>query len=161
MDARDKMRDLEATENASVVDNSTQLYDAWVEANPWFTEDNGLRYYALGIGQELINEKAQEVGGVNKLTNAQIKEIYEDVTEKTKEQYPDKFAVKKKVTTVNTPSRRASVKSSTKKDEDYTFDDLPEEAQQMGKRFASKGLFTKEEYVKNYRAGGGKFKGEE
>lgn len=161
IEARDKMRELEATPDSEPVDGK-QIYTDWVTENKWFTEDKVLRNYANGVGQELINERASERGGINKLTAEDIKDIYDTVTEDVKAQFPDKFMNpnRKKPSTVNDPGRR-NPGTSSGKDKVYTIDDLPDEdAVRTAKRVMRTAKFSEEQYLKFYREGGGKFKGE-
>src|SRR3990167_739742 len=165
IEARDAMKTLEKTETTPVFQGnpSQEVYDNWVEQNPWFDTDPTLKRYANGLGTELVQELTQDKynGRMDKLTPQDLEKIYAEVTKQVKEEFPNKFMNPNRKKTSVTESSKRTTGEQNKTNKQYSISDLPdEETRKMATRFIRNKIMKEDEYIKAYREGGGKFKGE-
>ena len=141
----------EIEKNAPVVsevaepEESDPVYDAWVEKNAWYEEDDDMAAHADAIGARL-----QKKG----ITDNE--ELLDQVAAKIKELYPQKFGNKKrtKPAKVGGGTPPATPRATGAK---ITYSDLPSEAKMLYRRLVKSknnphGIMTSEEYLSQYDA---------
>ena len=110
-------------------------FEEWVEENEWYKTDNEMRGYADEIGKEYADKKLP------------LKKVYEMVTKKVKEVFPENFEQKKKtppaasVEGASQAGRKSTVKSK------YTYNDLSRGQRDVCDHLVKMGLKTEQEYI--------------
>lgn len=109
-------------------------FQAWVEANPWYTTNKAMRAAADAIGIELHNQGLTP------------KQVLKQVEEEMKREFPNKFQNEK---TQKPNTVESSTRGSPRQAE--SLDMTPEEKRIMD-TIVRTGIMTKEQYIKEYKA---------
>lgn len=129
-------KDLDAPEQTEPTREVDVIGQAWLLNNSWYNTDSKLHIYADAISDELVAEGY--VGG--------SPAYYEKLSERVKDDHPEKFESKRKA-----PAVEAGGILGTKPDSnDHTYDNLPADAKAACDRFIATGHTTKESYCESY-----------
>ena len=150
---KDKITELEVKSEESAVKN--EEFETWLESNDWYESDEDLRDFADGMGFALVKK--------NK--DMPLEQIYEKVTKAAKEAFPNKFGNPNKTKPNAVDSgKHIPAKSVTKKKE-VSYEDLPEEVQDVYRKMVKKdtthtkgnvnGILSHAEFIRDYIAVGG------
>lgn len=153
VETHSKIVQLEKQDETELKDDANVIFEEWVEANSWYNEDKALRREATALGY-----------GLNAADpDMPMEELYAEVERLIKERHPDKFGMKKKVSSVTQSTTRTTTTKPQKNGKGLSS--LPEEVQQIAKlsiksKYNPNGVFdSEEEYVEAYIAGGGQLRG--
>lgn len=140
-DAVVELDDRIAESKASVPVPETQAknaeFDAFVEDNPWYQEDQELTTFADALGTSYLSNNP----------HIPVDKVYSYVASQVKQRWPEKFSVparRRPSPVEGAQSGRAATKSK------YSAKDLPEDARQMMKTIVKSGALTEQEYLKQY-----------
>lgn len=111
-------------------------YQAWAQENPWAEKDRGLNAAATGLAIQFGN---QGIRGM---------ELLRAVEKEIKEQFPEKFATRKRANMVEAPTGGGSARSTGK----VSYDRLPPEAKAACDMFVRDKLGTRDDYLKLFNA---------
>lgn len=109
-------------------------FSNWKDKNEWYGSDQDLTMYADFVGNKYASENP----------GSSYEKVFEYVTNAVKKQFKEKFDSTKPTSPVNEPSGN---RSSGKKSK-YSERDLNEVQLSAAKRFASLGVMTVDEYIK-------------
>lgn len=108
-------------------------FNAWVDRNPWYTQDEELREFADATGLIYANKNR----GVNPV------DVLKHVEASVRKKFPEKFGVKRAApNAVASVSRQTKVKPS--KDDDIELDETEREIMET---LVRSGALTKEQYI--------------
>ena len=124
----------EKTEPGEKAVATTDNFDEWAKANPWYENDKEMAAYADAIA--------------TKHEGAPFKRIATLVSKQVKEMFPDKFSSTPAGTTTTTPSQSrvegAGKKTTTAK---FTEADLTDSQKAIMGDFVKQGIMSKKEYI--------------
>lgn len=136
----DKIQDLKAQPvKPEPAQNAQEMHPDvmdWIEQNPWYEEDAVLAGAANGLVGDMIRRDPSLQG--------RVREVLEKVTTQLKEEFPNKFGKKVRMSTV-TESSTSDTKQSAPK---YTARHLNADQKQIAKRFIAAGAIkSMDEYA--------------
>jgi hypothetical protein len=125
----------------------TPAFEAWLEKSQWYANDEGMRAWADGEGLAL--------GKSGKRVTEQ--DVYDHLSKKVKEVFPQKF----QRTSAQSPDGdgRKGVTNRTAKGGDkfeQLLSEMPEHQARTARNLVASGLLTKEKYVEDFDAIGGR-----
>lgn len=123
-------------------DPFVEYFNDWVQENTWYNQDEDLKEYADAIGRRYVRNNP----------NAEPSEVFSEVENKIKSQFPEKFGMEKKKKperTVQSTDRTAKSKVASK-NKKKTIDDLPEEVQSIANTLIRTGTISEEDYIAQY-----------
>jgi hypothetical protein len=110
---------------------ASPVFTRWIQANSWYVSDNEMRQFADEIGSGYFQRNKG---------NISESELYEYVTKRVKQTYPDKFRGQG----TRTPSVEANTTSKPKSSERFS---LTDDEERVMKTFVRTGVMTKDEYI--------------
>lgn len=119
-------------------------FSDWASENDWYGEDIDMTIYADQIGSYLNATHS----------DWPLSRIYQEVAKRVKKKYPDYFSNKRKTVPAAVEAGNPGAGNIKSGGKGYT--DLPTEAKKVCDEFVKQGLLTREQYVKEYFAGGEK-----
>jgi len=123
-------------------DPFVDYFNDWVQENTWYNENEDLKEYADAIGRRYVRNNP----------SAEPEEVFSEVENKIKKQFPEYFGMEKNKKTTKTvqSSNREAKGKATKKSKKPTLDDLPEGDKNIAQTLIRTGTITEEEYLSQY-----------
>jgi hypothetical protein len=115
---------------------SQDEYAVWAQENPWAEKDRGLSAAVTGL--------AIQYGNQGMRGTALLKAVEQEI----KEQFPEKFASRKRANMVEAPSGGSGPRSTGK----VSYERLPTDAKAQCDQFVRDKLGSREDYLKLYNA---------
>ncbi len=149
---KDALATVKAAPTVKATTNETSpAFDAWLEQNRWYENDEDMHDWADGAAMRMGQKAKQERRQMSE------SEVYSELTKRAKERFPDKF----KRTAAQSPDgdgRRATTKTSPKGGDRFEqlLAEMPEEMAAAAKSLVKSGVLTKEKYVEDFDAIGGR-----
>lgn len=114
------------------------VFKQWHEKNAWYQNDQDLTEFAEFQAEKLIKMNP----------SMPYHEVLQTVETRIKKTFPNKFenTARSQASSVDSGSQRPSPDQSGKK----TYRNLPEDAKEQCDKLVEQGIYTKEQYVKDY-----------
>lgn len=141
----EKLKEEEIAEKLQTQYTASQpdpTFQEWVAKNPWYTQNQKLRFEADSVGQLLLMEIQQ--GLRQPFTGTD--EFYEAVRDEMARRYPAEVGGRK----TTTAAVETSKKTTTPKKRKMSFKDLPAEVRRLARPMIESGAITEEQYVEDY-----------
>ncbi len=135
----------------ATTNETSPAFDSWLDQNPWYNTDEDMHDWADGAAMRL-GQKAKQEG--RRLTE---QEVYAELTKKAREKFPQKFQNRNAISPDG--DGRRPVPNKTPKGGDrfeQLLAEMPEEMATAAKNLVKSGLLTKEKYVEDFDAIGGR-----
>jgi len=128
------------------------LFEAWLEKNSWYAKDEGMRNWADGA--------AMALGKKSKLEGRSIgeKDVYDHLSAEARKMFPQKFQ-RVGAPTIDGEGRKITTNKSGNKGGDkfeQLMSEMPEEMARAARSLIKSNLITKEKYVEDFDAIGGR-----
>ena len=133
-----KPETIEIPEQAPTTPYNDTVFKQWHSTNTWYQQDKDMTEYAEFQAQKMIQQNPQ----------MPYDQVLKTVEDRIKETFPNKFEnpARQQASSVDSGSQRSVSDESGKK----TYRNLPADAKEQCDKLVEQGIYTKDQYVKDY-----------
>ncbi len=130
---------------------TSPLFDSWLEKNRWYQTDEDMHDWADGAAMRMGVKAKQEGRQLSE------QDVYDALTKRAKEKFPNKFPRVSAASPDGDGRKTVNGKSPKGGDRfEQLLAEMPEEMAAAAKSLVKSGLLTKEKYVEDFDAIGGR-----